>query len=440
MSSKDILITGLALLAMFFGAGNLIFPPMLGVQSGESLFPALLGFVITGVGLPLLGVTAVAKAGGDLELLANRVNPVFSKIITTVAVLCIGPLLAIPRTAATTFEVAVVPFSQINDPAANKTALFLTTVVFFLIVLFFVLKPTKLLTNLGKILTPFLLIFLAIIIVKGVLTPLGSIGESSYSNPFAQGFIEGYNTMDAIASTIFGMIIVKGIRNKGVMDNSVVAGITIKAGMIAAAGLAFIYVGLAYIGATTGTLFSTDNPGQLLSLMSTALLGTAGKLFIGLAMALACLTTAIGLVASCGEYFSRLSNYRLSYNSVAIVTTLVSFALANMGLAKILEISVPLLVIVYPIIMVLIMLALFHDLFKGKKAVYISTVGITVFLVLLDAFYSLGTGFGLNLEFIPKLLSYLPLYEQSLGWVLPAFIVAILATVFASRAKAKSVQ
>jgi len=436
MSSRGILITGLALLAMFFGAGNLIFPPMLGLQSGESFWPALLGFIITGVGLPFLGVTAVAKAGGDLELLANRVNPVFSKIITTVAVLCIGPLLAIPRTAATTFEVAIVPLAQLADPTNTKIALFVTTVFFFLIVLFFVLKPTKLLNNLGKFLTPFLLIFLSIIIIKGIITPMGSIGESSYSSPFAQGFIEGYNTMDAIASTIFGMIIVKGIRDKGIKDSSVVTKITIKAGMIAAAGLAFIYVGLAYIGNTTGTLFTGDNPGQLLSFLSATLLGNAGKLFIGFAMTLACLTTAIGLVASCGEYFSRLSNYRLSYNTIAIATTLVSFVLANMGLAKILEISVPLLVIVYPIIIVLVLLALFHDLFKGKKAVYLYTVGITVFLVLTDAVYSLGTGLGLNLEFIPKALNYLPFYGQGLGWLLPALVVALLTTILAPAKKA----
>jgi len=439
MPAKDILITGLALLAMFFGAGNLIFPPMLGVQSGESLLPALLGFILTGVGLPFLGVTAVAKVGGDLELLANRVNPVFSKIITTIAVLCIGPLLAIPRTAATTFEVAIVPFRPTDDPATIKIALLVTTVVYFLITLFFVLKPTKLLTNLGKILTPFLLLFLAIIIIKGILTPMGSIGEGSYSSPFARGFIEGYNTMDAIASTIFGMIIVKGIRARGIKDSSALTKITIKAGMIAAAGLAFIYVGLAYVGATTGTLYTGDNPGQLLSFLSTALLGNAGKLIIGLAIALACLTTSIGLVASCGEYFSRLSHYRLSYNTVAIVTTLVSFILANMGLAKILEISVPLLVIIYPIIMVLILLALFHDLFRGRKAVYVYTVGVTVILVLADAVYSLGTGLGLNLEFIPQMLSHLPLYGQGLGWVLPAVLVAILTTVFTFRTKARAV-
>jgi LIVCS family branched-chain amino acid:cation transporter len=432
-SNKDVLITGLALLAMFFGAGNLIFPPMLGLQSGEYFFWALLGFIVSGVGLPFLGVTAVAKAGGDLELLANRVNPAFSKIITTIAVLCIGPLLAIPRTAATTYEVAIAPLLQSPNAGTVKLALLFTTIVYFTITLFFVLRPSDILVSVGKILTPLLLIFLGIIIFKGVTNPLGSIGEGSYTNPFSKGFLNGYNTMDAIASVIFGMIIVKGIKEKGVTNSSDIAKITIMAGMIAAGGLAFIYLGLAYIGATAGTIFTGDNPGEMLSFISEALLGTPGKIVIGIVMALACLTTAIGLVASCGEYFSRLTNNRLSYNTVAIITTLISLLLANMGLAKILLVSVPLLESVYPIIIVLIMLALFHNFFKGKREVYVYPVGVTITIVLADIIYSIGTSLGINFGFIKQLLNYLPLYQLGLGWFIPAILSAILAVLISTQ-------
>ncbi|AFM00197.1 branched-chain amino acid uptake carrier [Desulfitobacterium dehalogenans ATCC 51507] len=435
LSNKDILITGFALLAMFFGAGNLIFPPMLGLQSGDQLSWALLGFIVTGVGLPFLGVTAVAKAGGDLELLANRVHPAFSKIITTISVLCIGPLLAIPRTAATTYEVAIAPVTQFIHP---QLALLLTSVAFFAITLFFVLRPTQILDSVGKILTPFMLIFLAIIIYVGVTHPLGTMAQSSYMNPFSQGFLEGYNTMDAIASVIFGMIIVKGIKEKGVNDNNQIARITITAGMIAAAGLCFIYVGLGYIGATTGTLFTGTNHGQMLIFISESLLGVPGRTIIGVVMALACLTTAIGLVASCGEYFSRLTHNRVSYNTVAIITTFISFILANMGLANILRVSVPLLEFVYPIIIVLIMLALLHNLYKGKRAVYVWTVGIIVFYVTLDTLYDLGTSLGINLGLIRKVMDFLPFYHLGLGWLIPAVLTLVLTMVFTAGKSAKA--
>ncbi|MGI6225565.1 MAG: branched-chain amino acid transport system II carrier protein [Peptococcales bacterium] len=425
-SNKEIFFTGLALLAMFFGAGNLIFPPMLGLQSGEQLPRALFGFIVTGVGLPLLGVTAVAKAGGDLELLANRVHPLFSKIITTLAILCIGPLLAIPRTAATTFEVAIVPFLATNS-SSTQIALVLTTIIFFAITLFFVLRPSDILENVGKILTPLLILFLGLIIFKGVINPLGSIGASNYTNPFSQGFLEGYNTMDAIASVIFGMIIVKGIKDKGVTNNSEIAKVTIIAGIIAAIGLASIYIGLAYIGATTGTTFNGDSHGQMLSYISEALYGASGKIIIALVMSLACLTTAIGLVASCGEYFSRLTNYRLSYSTVAIITTLISALLANMGLSKILSVSVPILVNIYPIIIVLVLLALFHNFFKGKKEVYVFTVCGVLLILIANIVHSLGASLGINLTFINQLLSYLPFQEQGLGWVVPALFAAIFA-------------
>ncbi|WP_018213090.1 branched-chain amino acid transport system II carrier protein [Desulfitobacterium hafniense] len=435
LSSKDILITGFALLAMFFGAGNLIFPPMLGLQSGDQLSWALLGFIATGVGLPFLGVTAVAKAGGDLELLANRVHPAFSKMITTISVLCIGPLLAIPRTAATTYEVAIAPVTQSIHP---QLALLLTSVVFFIIVLFFVLRPAKILDSVGKILTPFMLVFLTLIIYVGVTHPLGTMAQSSYTNPFSQGFLEGYNTMDAIASVIFGMIIVKGIKDKGVTDNNQIARITIIAGMIAAAGLGFIYIGLAYIGATTGTLFTGTNHGQMLIFVSESLLGVLGRTVIGVVMALACLTTAIGLVASCGEYFSRLTHNRVSYNTVAIITTLVSFILANMGLANILKISVPLLEFVYPIIIVLIMLALLHNFFKGKRAVYVWTTGIIVLFVILDTLCDLGASLGINLAFIRDGLNLLPFYHLGLGWLIPAVLTLVLSVVFTANKSVKA--
>ncbi|MBM7853972.1 LIVCS family branched-chain amino acid:cation transporter [Desulfohalotomaculum tongense] len=430
LTKKEIFITGLALLAMFLGAGNLIFPPVLGLKAGESLWLAILGFIVTGVGLPLLGVTAVAKAGGDLQYLANRVHPLFSKIITTIVVLSIGPLLAIPRTAATTFEVGVAPFLQDTN---SQLALAVTTVVYFAITLGFVLRPSKIVDNIGKFLTPFIIIFLAIIIFKGVLTPLGTVNASEYTSPFSQGFLEGYNTMDALASVIFGLVIANSIKAKGVTDNGEIAKVTIIAGIIAAIGLSSVYVGLAYIGATTGTTFTGGNPGQMLSYIIEAILGPAGKIVIAITMALACLTTSIGLVATCGSFFSRLTNNRVSYNTVCILTALISTVLANMGLATILEVSVPLLITVYPVIIVLILLALFHDLYKGKRAVYIAAISGTVIISLTTLVTSTSRTLGFELTALEQLLYKLPLHKQGLDWLLPAVLLALVGMLYKSK-------
>ena len=189
---------------------------------------------------------------------------------------------------------------------------------------------------------------------------------------------------------------------------------------------------MAYIGATTGTTFSGNNHGQLLSYITEALFGPSGKIIMGLAMALACLTTAIGLVASCAEYFSRLTNNRLTYNAVAIITTIISFILANMGLSKILLISVPILVNIYPIIIVLIMLGLFHNIFKGKREVYVYSVCGVILILLAEIIGSLGVNLGINTGFIQQLLSTLPFQEQGLGWIIPALIAAILALIVTS--------
>ncbi|WP_031513548.1 branched-chain amino acid transport system II carrier protein [Desulfofalx alkaliphila] len=436
LTKKEVLVTGLALLAMFLGAGNLIFPPMLGLQAGEMMWWAVLGFVATGVGLPLLGVTAVAKAGGDLQYLANRVHPLFSKVITTVVVLSIGPLLAIPRTAATTFEVGIAPFLQLNTPGEAKLALAISTFIFFGITLLYVLRPTKIVDNVGKFLMPALLLFLGVIIYKGMVSPMGTVGVSQYTSPFAQGFLEGYNTMDALASVIFGLVIVNAIKAKGITNNNEIARVTIWAGVIAAAGLAAVYVGLAYVGATSGSNFTGDNPGQLLAYLTKSLLGSTGQMVVAITIALACLTTAIGLVSSCGRFFNRLTNEKISYNTVCIIAVLVSLLLSNMGLAKILEVSVPLLVTVHPIVIVLVLLSLAHNLFGGKKPVYVAAVGGTTVLVLTNLLLDVANNLGIKLTMLSSALSYLPMREQGLEWVIPAIVMAVVGLMIKEKHKA----
>jgi len=249
--TSDVVLVGMALFAMFFGAGNLIFPPYMGFQSGSLWSISLLGFLITGIGMPLMGIIAAARAGGTIEHLAGRVGPRFARVLSIIVIMAIGPLLAIPRTAATTFEMGVRPNLPWVPPAVSS-------VVFFVITLFFALNQTTVVDKIGKFLTPFLLVTLVTIIVKGIVTPLGPLTPGVLDNPFSSGFREGYQTMDAMASIVFAEIIIVALVYKGyrqVRDQVKLASL---AGVIAATGLGLVYGGLMYLGATSRGLFAAD--------------------------------------------------------------------------------------------------------------------------------------------------------------------------------------
>ncbi|MEW5900274.1 MAG: branched-chain amino acid transport system II carrier protein, partial [Acidobacteriota bacterium] len=327
MSKKvnDVVWVGLALFAMFFGAGNLIFPPYMGFIAGSSWSVALLGFLITGIGMPLMGIMASARAGGTVEHLAGRVNSVFGRIFSIVVILAIGPLLAIPRTAATTFEMGVRP----NIPGAPAA---ISSLVYFGLTLFFALNPKKVVDKIGKILTPFLLLTLALIIIKGIFSPLGPLAGTELDNAFGRGFREGYQTMDAMASVVFAEIIIAAMIYKGYSRASDQVRMTSLAGLIAASGLGLVYGGLMYLGASSGGLFPAEiERTTLLIGITQGILGVAGKMALGLAVGLACLTTSIGLTATVGDYFSTLSKGKLSYKGICLATCLFSGVFATVG-------------------------------------------------------------------------------------------------------------
>jgi len=361
--TKDIFIIGFALFAMFFGAGNLIFPPALGQKAGKELIGAIIGFLLTGVGLPLMGIMAVSKFGGNLELLASKANKKFATLLSIVVILSLGPLLAIPRTSATTYEMAIVPFFP------NMSSLVFSA-IYFSIVLFFVLKSSSIIDSIGKILTPVLLLTLLSIIAKGILSPQGPVVDTGLGVSFASGFGEGYQTMDALGATVIGSIIVASIKAKGYTDSKEVSKLTIQAGVVAAAGLAIVYGGLAYLGATAGNLSMDLSRPDLIISITDGLLGTFGKVLLGISVGMACLTTSIGLTATAGEYFSNLSKGRVSFQTVSIITALISMVISNAGVDKITSLAVPLLVVVYPIIIVLVVLALLDQFIKNNFIYY----------------------------------------------------------------------
>jgi len=424
--TKDTILIGAALFAMFFGAGNLIFPPAIGLMAGDQWGLSLLGFILTGIGLPVLGVIAVSKAGGTISDLAGRVGPVFSTILGSIIILAIGPLLAIPRTGATVYEIGIEPLLGSVNP-------FIVSVIYFSITLFFVIKPSGIIDKIGKILTPILLVVTLTIITKGVLVPLGSPVTTGIAMPFSKGFTDGYQTMDALGSIVMAGIVLVSLIEKGYTNKKEQISMTIKAGLIAGAGLLAIYGGLLYLGATSSGIFAADMPkSELIVNITNSVLGSMGQIGMCVVVSAACLTTSIGLTAIVGNYFADLSKGRLSYKAIVIGTVTFSAVMAVVGVEQIVKLAVPLLVLVYPVAIILIVLGLFDSFIKNKN-VYKGAVTGALLVSAVDAL----TAMNINAGVMQKFATQLPFSASGFGWVVPTVILAILAGFVPSKEAAK---
>ncbi len=416
LTKKDVFLVGLMLFSMFFGAGNLIFPPFLGQLAGEKTWIAMAAFAITAVGFPILGVVAVARSGG-LSQLASRVHPWFAGVFTVSIYLAIGPFLAIPRAGSLPFEMAVAPY--LSEGVSPAFAMMVYTVLFFAVNFWLSLSPGDLVDRMGKILTPILLILIFVMFGGAFFNPIGSYGAAvgAYQEaPFVQGFLDGYLTMDTLAALIFGIIIAVSIRAKGIKDEKAVVSGTIQAGVIAGGFLFLIYAMLAHLGAMGGAEFGlAENGAQTLTTVVTTMYGFPGAILLAVIFTLACISTSVGLTAACSQYFSE--HTPLSYGLWVGVITLISMLLSNMGLTKILVVSIPVLVAMYPIAIMLILLGLADQVIQGDEFTYRFTVFLTGIVSLIDALGQSGIHFGK----VSLLMAKLPLYEQGLGWVLPAF-------------------
>ena len=419
LSRRDLFLVGFTLFSMFFGAGNLIFPPGIAAQAGSMTWFAMVGLAVSAVGLPVLGVVAVARTGG-LVTLGNRVHPLFSRVFTVVAYLAIGPCLAIPRTATTSFEMAIPPFAGENAPLHLYQLLYL--VVFFALALLVALRPEKLTDRLGKVLCPILIALILVTFAGCLLNPLEGYGPpTSHYNTAVKavstGFLQGYQTMDTIAALVFGIIISLNIRARGIQDEREVVSSTVQAGLIAGVLLLAIYSMLAHIGALSGGAFPEPTDGaQALTNLVAALFGPMGNLLLAAIFIIACFNVCVGLISSCGEYFSETFPL-LSYRQWAVVFAVVSALIANIGLTQILTLSVPVLNIIYPVAIVLILLALLQRWIEDRWLVYPVTVLLTGVASLL-----------LELERLTfsDALSFLPLSDLGLGWVCPALVGLVL--------------
>ena len=427
LSRSQFLQVSIMLFGLFFGAGNLIFPPLLGNMAGKATFISLLAFSVTAVVFPVLGSIVVGKTNG-LSNLANRVGPTFALVFTTAIYLSIGPGLGIPRAGSVPFEMAIAPY--IPESFNMNIARLVYTFVFFGIALAICLRPSKLVERVGKFLTPALLLLIAFMFFKivtmdkSVAAPTGDY----LTSPVTKGFLAGYDTMDAVAALNFGFVIAQAIRRFGVDDEKEVTKYEVKTGLVAGSVLFVVYWMLSTIGMIGSAKFvGLENGAQVLTESIKLVLGDFGLVLLAFIFTLACLTTCVGLISSGGEYFEKLFNDRLSYKTWVCIWTLFSFIMANFGLNKLLEFSVPLLQIIYPVALVLIVMGISQSFLNFTRESYLAAAAVSVGLPLVEV---MDKTFHLILGPVTRLIQGLPMYETGLSWLLPTVIVVALTSLF----------
>ena len=430
LTRREYIYVASMLFGLFFGAGNLIFPVHMGQMAGYNVLPAAAGFLLTGVGLPLLGVAAlgISRSNGLYEL-GSRVSRPYSMFFTCALYLTIGPFFAIPRCATTAFTVGL---EQILPQSSNlRLSLLLFSVLFFAFTLYFSLRPGKILTYVGKILTPCFLLFLGILVVVAILHPLAPISavepQADYAvQPFFTGFLEGYNTMDALASLAFGIVVVQVIRGLGVTEPDAIASTTVRSGIFSCLLMALIYIAVTIVGVQSRGAFETSaNGGIALAEIAQHYLGSVGLFVLAATVTLACLKTSVGLITSCAETFTGLFPKGPSYRAWAVIFSLFSLLFANLGLSTIIAFSVPVLMFLYPLAIVLIVLSLVGRFFQYHRSVFRWTIGMTLIAALYDLIAALPDGVRLALHgdvIEAAALRFLPLADLGLGWICPALL------------------
>lgn len=432
LTLRQLLTVATMLFGLFFGAGNLIFPASVGQLAGRSLWWASAGLLITGVGLPLLGVAAlgISRKEGLFDL-SSRVGRGYGFFFTCLLYLTIGPFFAIPRCATVSYTVGI----QQLLPQGGALVLGIFSLVFFAAVLFFSLRPGEILTWVGKVLTPLFLCFLAVLILRALTSPLGDVStvepSGSYAaNAFTAGVLEGYNTMDALASLAFGIIVVNAIRSLGVKEPAAVAKSTVLAGVFSSLFMGLIYVLVIVMGAQSRGLFPVSaNGGEALSLIAGHYFGGVGALILAATVTLACLKTAVGLITSCSETFVQLFPAGPSYRMWAVGFCTISFLIANLGLNAIVSYSTPVLMFLYPLSIVLILLTLGGGLFGNDRGVLRWTIGFTMAASVIDLLRTLPESTRALLHLEPLVTfaeTYLPLCRLGFGWVCPALAGLLL--------------
>ena len=423
LTKRNMLLISFMLFSLFFGAGNLIFPPFLGQNAGGNTIPAIIGFLITAVILPVLGVIVVARFDG-LDRLSQQVGHKFSRIFTLLIYLSIGPGLGIPRAASVPFEMAVAPYLP---QTANTTVWMVAySLVFFLIALWLCMNPGKLVSRIGTFLTPSLLILICFLFINFLFRGQVQVAEpqSAYqSGAFLQGFADGYQTMDTIAALNFGLVIATTLTAFGLKEKKDTIRHTVLAGIFAGSILAMVYLMLAYMGMSSSGVYAVqENGAWTLRCIVSQLFGDFGAILLAVIFTLACLTTCVGLINSIAQYFSTLF-HKLSYRQWVYIIVGFSFLICNLGLTAILSISIPILNAIYPVSIVLILLGLTHRLWQNNRLTYPLTVAATGFVSVIFALEAAGIPLGL----LGDLCRKLPLYDMGFSWVTVAGAALVIS-------------
>lgn len=423
LKTRDLIALGFMTFALFLGAGNIIFPPIVGKAAGGHLWGAAAGFLLTGVGLPLLTVVAMARVGGGIKTITAPIGTVAGTVLGIAVYLCIGPFFATPRTATVSFELGIAPLT-----GSSPTALFAYSVAYFGLTMLLSLYPGKLVDNIGKLITPVLIVALAVLGSAAFMLPAGgpgtaAAGYQSAGMALGQGFLQGYQTMDALAALVFGIVIINAIRDCGICDASLHTRYAIIAGIMAATGLGLVYVSLVYLGATSGALAPDAATGvQILTSYVQHTFGRWGMVLLAVVILLACLTTGVGLVSACATYFGQLTGW--GYRRTVVAISLFSLVVSNQGLEQLIALAEPVLVAIYPPAIALVVLSLLSSLWKSPGRVYIPTMAAALGLGICDALKAV-----MGPDAIPPWLGQLPGASVSLGWTLPVLAVAVLAAI-----------
>lgn len=426
---RSAVVLGLALFALYFGAGNLIFPPVIGLEGGTDWLVGYFSYYLADVGLALLGLFAMIKGDGKMEGITGVLGKAASTLFNCAVILCVGPLLAIPRTAATSFEMGAACLAP--ELSADPLASIAFSIVFFAVIFVVVLRPGEMVDRVGKTLTPLLVAGLAVLIIAGVINPAGQPEAPRVGNLLQEGVFNGYQTMDMIASLVFSLVVVNSIRGKAAQGNASQMRLALAASAVAAVLLFVTYGGLAFLGATTGQQWGNAfmagqiNHAGLLSALSESVIGGAGAAVLSVVVVLACLTTAIGLVSACSEFIVELSKGRLPYPLVAAGMCVFSALVCNLGLTQIVGISGPILALVYPTAMFLVamrLLPLPAGMYRlACRFGAAASLAVSLCALLVDTFGVQTLAF----------VHLLPLDGFGFGWIAPTFVAALVGSAIA---------
>lgn len=430
VSNFQVIIIGFMLFAMFLGAGNVIFAPVLGQQAGTNTVVAMAGFLITGVGLVILAIIALTKGGGTVENLASRVSPKFAMVFSILLFLALGPLYVIPRTTSVVYEIGI---RQIIPNANHTLMLLIFSIIFIALTIYLSWETSKFVDRLGKMITPVFGVLLIVIVAKSIFTPMGSVNApvegGAYENTmdaFLKGFTQGYFTMDVLAAFVFGGIFIKSVQALGITSKKEVSSVFIKAGIVTLVGLIALQVSMAWIGASSvDAIGLKENGGELIALASKYLFGEIGLYLIGIVIFLTGITTNVACLAAVSEYFARIMP-SISYKKWLIVISAVSAVITNFGLATILSMASPILMLLYPIAIALIVLVFTDKYFGGTQSVYVWTiVGVSI-IAIVEAVKDAFRNSPEVVDSINNFFAFIPLMSNGAGWIITGLIGSII--------------